>query len=68
MRNHCSSYLGTFPLDTYMSWVKEFKKAGYKLRLRGRGRRTVDNHEDQKWRFRTDLPLKYAERVAIYKR
>jgi hypothetical protein len=68
MIKHCDSYIGTFPIGEMPVLERYYRRLGLKVRFRGRGkRRGIDNHEkDYNSTWKTDLPLKYAERVAIY--
>ena len=70
MRKHCDSYIGLFSIEELDRLRKYYKSIGLQVRFRGRGKRVeLENHEaDYKYVWATDLPLQFAERVAIYER
>ena len=69
MRNHTRTYIGEFSIEELERLRKHYKELELSVRFRGRGVRYLDNHEDIKSRsWKTDLSLKYAERVAVYER
>ena len=69
MRKHCDGYIGTFSIEEMPVLERYYRRLGLKVRFRGRhhDRKHVDNHEkDYKDTWKTDFPLQFAERVAVY--
>jgi len=67
---HTDGYIGLFPIEDLDRLRKYYKSIGLSVRFRGRGKRVgLENHEhDYNFGWNCDLPLQYAERVAIYER
>lgn len=67
-RPYTTNYIGTYDIKELDYWKKYYKKEGIRVKFRGRGPRKLINHEKEHWKFKQDLPLNLAERIAIYYR
>jgi hypothetical protein len=71
MENRTNRYIGSVELnDTGRLIIESLKRAfPGRFRFRGRGPRAIHAvSREYKKRFGQDLPLRYAERIAIYTR
>lgn len=63
---YVDSYIGTFSISLLSELRADFKRIGLKVKFRGRGKRTnILNHKSES-AWKTDLPLSFAERAAVY--